>query len=257
MAIGYDEWIRRTGKPRNAQSALQWKTTHGVELGKYNPDGSPVTPLGAPPAAPPTPDPFMTPEGFGAAADPNAQSSIADLLAEYTTQTGGTVDASGNFVPGATKGTLGAGYGQLINNLAARRPQIEQARNDRLTGITQDMAGRGLLRSGIRETENTRANADALGQLGEVERGIQDAGTNYGLDLSNAAGRLLRGRQDIENRSNAGYLSGRLSDFRNAYGGAPEGTDVVPVPVPKAAKVTKKLTRFNSGIAKPRNWRAV
>lgn len=224
MAIRFDEWLERTGRPRNKASADLWKRTHGVALGLYNRDGTPaerpsVTPA---PEPAPTPDPYLTPEGFGAAANPDAQAAIADLLAEYQGTTGGTIDASGNFVAGPTSGTIGSQYNQTINALAARRPAIEQARRDRLSDITSEMAGRGLLRSGIRQVENTRANADAYQSLNEVERGIQQAGTDRGVALSEATARLLRGRQDIENRANAGYIGTRIGDFQNSYGGAPQ-----------------------------------
>jgi hypothetical protein len=233
MAIGYREWLDRTGLPATKQNAFKWKTTHGVALGKYNPDGTPITSTPPAPPAPPTPDPYLTPEGFGAAADPAAQSQIADLLAEYRNATGGTIDASGNFVAGPTQGNIGSQYTQLVNQLAARRPAIEQSRRDQLNSITSDMAGRGLLRSGINEVAKTRANTDAATQLGEVERGIQQAGTDQGVALSQAADRLLRGRQGIENQANAGYVNSRIQDFQNAYGGAPVTPETPPITQPK------------------------
>jgi hypothetical protein len=256
MAIGYQEWLDRLGLKPTKDNALKWKTTHGVALGKYNPDGTPVTATPAAPPPAPTPDPYLTPEGYGAASNASAQSQIADLLAEYQNATGGTIDASGNFVAGPTQGTIGSQYTQLVNQLAAQRPAIEQSRRDRLNQITSDMAGRGLLRSGIREVENTRANADAAQQLGEVERGIQQAGTDKGVALSQAADRLLRGRQGIENQANADYLGSRLQDFQNSYGGAPPVTPVSPPPTAPKVKLGSGLKTGALNIARAYRKRA-
>lgn len=41
MAIAYQEWLDRTGRKGTSADALIWKKTHGVALGKYNPDGTP------------------------------------------------------------------------------------------------------------------------------------------------------------------------------------------------------------------------
>lgn len=49
MAVPYRNWLYMTGRKGTAADALTWKTTHGVALGLYNPDGTRKV-------APPPPD---------------------------------------------------------------------------------------------------------------------------------------------------------------------------------------------------------
>lgn len=48
MAIKYAEWLSRTGRKGTEADALQWKKSHGVALGLYNPDGTPKPQAAAP-----------------------------------------------------------------------------------------------------------------------------------------------------------------------------------------------------------------
>jgi len=52
MALRYAAWLAANGRAGTAADAMIWKTTHGVALGLYNPDG---TPVGVVPPAIPTP----------------------------------------------------------------------------------------------------------------------------------------------------------------------------------------------------------
>jgi hypothetical protein len=215
------KWVLKLGKPERPATPSPPAT---------------IEPGGSPPAkyAPGGPPDF----GYGAASSPEAQAAIADLIAQFKTQTGGTLDDQGNFIPGETGGTIGAKFDSLQKQLEARRPLIKQAQREGLQQIASDMAARGTIRSGLKELDDQRVKTDGMVRSQETERLIQEAAADKASALHQAAARLLQGRKDIETRAGAGYMGDRIGNFEDTYGGddepvkatLPGGPDAPPGP---------------------------
>lgn len=209
---GSDTQVKRTGDGK-------WV----VQVVAGQAPGAPAP--GAPGAAPEeTPSPGYAPGGpanfdFASAASPAAQNEIADLIAGFKTATGGSLDANGNFVPGETGGTIGAQFDQLVKNLQARRPMIEDAQRQGLQSVASTAAARGISRSGLKEVDDQAVRTNAMNQLNETERQLQQAGTDRATALSEAASRFLQGKKSIETQAAADWESDRMSNFQDSFGG--------------------------------------
>lgn len=201
MAITYEAWLKATGKPPTAANAMTWKTTHGVALGMYNPDGSPKSAApasGAPAAAapeqvykPPPPPPPPNWQDVYNTGDATSAGEIAGLKRKYgdvrdqatkayqqwvTQNYGGeAIGADGNFDP--TKATGG---------------QVARINRDVGLGVDRQQnnaAARGMFRSGSRivnEGQERTAGAERLVDLGHErdrqEFGMTSARTNADTD---------------------------------------------------------------------------
>jgi len=184
MAIDYKAWLAATGKPPTEANALIWKKTHGVALGKYNPDGSPRTAAAPAPgpgpeaAAPaqPAPRPYTPPAFDPNYRDPQGQKlqSLAD--AKYDT----------------TRANARLAYGTWLNQnfgegAATFDPNTKQ--------WTYDTSKRGGMFNRIAddERENMRTTLNAAAARGMVRSGnrienegkVAAAATNARTDLTN------------------------------------------------------------------------
>ena len=233
------------------------------------------TPASAPAAPGPDPlPPRSLPGGpanfdFAAASDPNAQREIADLIANFKTATGGSINPDGTFVQGETGGTLGAQFDSLVKQLEARRPLIEQQQREGLQNVASQMAARGTIRSGLKQSDDMRVRADATSATNDLERGLQQAGTDRATALSEATSRYLQGKRGIERDAAAAYQGDRIGDFDTVYGGAdppppgggeglmgppsPPGGGAKPRPRPKPVKrpTYKQFVQTHGGVSKP------
>lgn len=204
----------------------------------------PDTPASAPAPEPAPLPPRSLPGGpanfdFAAQASPEAQNEIADLIANFKTATGGSIDANGNFVKGETGGTLGAQFDSLQKQLEARRPIVEQQQRQGLQDVASQMAARGTIRSGLRQADDMTVRANATSQINDIERGIQQGNTDRATALSEATSRYLQGKRGIETGAAAAYEKDRIANFDDVFGGAdppaPQGGEglVGPAPVAK------------------------
>jgi len=202
---------------------------------------------------------------FASQADPSAQNDIADLIANFKTATGGSLDAQGNFVKGETGGTLGSQFDALVKQLEARRPIVEQQQREGLQNVAANMAARGTIRSGLKQADDMTVRSNATNQVNDIERGLQQAGTDRATALSEATSRYLQGKRGIETQAAANYEKDRIANFDDVFGGAdpppagggeglaPSGPAAAAKPKAPTPKVSyKAFVGSHGGVSKPK-----
>lgn len=216
MAVDYKAWLAATGKQPTEANALIWKKTHGVALGKYNPDGSPKAPAPAPGAAPGAAPgdvggapgvaatPYVPPAFNTNYIDPEGQSEKTALgqkfgrarlnaTTNYNTWMlqnygdGAVVDSGQKDADGATVWNYDySKRGGVFNKIA-------DDERDGLRGALNSAAARGMARSGGRVLNETKVNSAAaesrntversrLGEFNNMNQAIGDSRTDQSLE---------------------------------------------------------------------------
>jgi hypothetical protein len=214
MALDYKTWLDKSGNKPTEANALIWKKTHGVALGKYNPDGSPKVSAPAPGAAPGGGDaagggskpttPYVPPAFDPNYIDPEGQMEKTALgqkfgRARLNATTNYNTWMLQNYGDGAVvdSGQKDADGGTVWNYDYSKRGgvfnKIADDERDGLRGALNSAAARGMARSGGRVLNETKVNSAAadsrntversrLGEFNNMNQAIGDSRTDQSLE---------------------------------------------------------------------------
>ena len=177
MAVPYKEWLQRTGRKGTQADAYQWKTTHGVALGKWNPDGTPRTQA----SAPPTPDAPQVNDGGGPGAVQPPNAALRAGLQEQLDVLPGIYNPRRGEARARAQAALN-GYGDMFtwqaDNPATPEdesliPKVNtkgqgQVHRDSYRSLASQYGARGLFHSSYRLNAVDRANQE----LGDRARDV-------------------------------------------------------------------------------------
>lgn len=176
MAISYKQYLQRTGKPSTAAAAREWDRLHN--------DNKRFGPKPAPTATGTTPPPNFN---FDGPLDEQGERERTDLDFSYR----------------SGQSAIDTDYNAGEAELKAREPLLEQGRNEGLRSTDNNAAARGLLRSGIRDTNRGRV-------FSEFTRGNEA----IARDRTNLANR----RKSDSDRLNADYAQNTTNIRTGAVG---------------------------------------
>lgn len=160
MALKYEEWLKASGKPRTAESAQQWKTTHGKALGLYDAAGNPV--MQQPPATTAGGSQYGAPTYTPGALDAQALTEVSNL----------------NRQRDVANAQAERDYNQSIAEINASRAVADYNAQQGEQGVARNAGARGVGRSGIRDEGVGKVRAQRLQEESSFNLAAQRAANN-------------------------------------------------------------------------------
>lgn len=200
----YKEFVATHGGTSTPALATAWKKRFGPTA-QPAPAAAPApvlpTPVGVAPDAPGT---GLTATDFAGATglDPTAQTSIADAAQRYATGLA----------------SVNANAASQMQGYAAQLPQLAHQYDMANLDTTRQMAGRGLLRSGLTEVGKGENRAAYDTGLNNVARGWQQATNDWQSQLGGLANGLSSDTHGAQNDAAQRYLTDRYSTYGDTYG---------------------------------------
>jgi hypothetical protein len=217
MALKYEEWLARTGRPRTAESALQWKRTHGAALGKYDSEGNAA--FAQPGGTTTGPPQYSAPSYAPGALDTQAITEVGNLDRYRSIN---EAEAERN-------------YQQQVAEINASRALADYNAQQGMTDVGRNAAARGVSRSGIRKEGEGKVQAQRLREESSFDLAAKAA-------ANSRKGQLDRGEADYQTGRSGSLGAFGERDYSRWMDQNPVATEGPGAGVPGAPRVASRTS---------------